>query len=41
MADVCIECERLWKEYSTAMREYLAKGDRVGLRMSVPLLVTG
>jgi hypothetical protein len=23
MADVCIECERLWKEYSKAMREYL------------------
>ena len=23
MAEVCIECERLWKEYSAAMREYL------------------
>ena len=23
MADLCIECERLWKEYSAAMHEYL------------------
>ena len=23
MADLCIECERLWKEYSAAMYEYL------------------
>lgn len=23
MAGICIECERLWKEYSAAMHEYL------------------
>jgi len=23
MAGLCIECERLWKEYSAAMHEYL------------------
>ena len=23
MADICAECERLWKEYSAAMHEYL------------------
>lgn len=23
MADLCVECERLWKEYSAALHEYL------------------
>ena len=24
MADLCIECERLWSEYSSAMHKYLS-----------------
>ena len=23
MADLCLECERLWKEYAAALHEYL------------------
>jgi hypothetical protein len=33
MADLCVECERLWSEYTAAMHNYL------GLTRELPLTV--
>jgi hypothetical protein len=30
MADLCIECEQLWREYSATMHEYLGLSGALG-----------